>query len=168
MVERRRSGDRSVGCAQTRQSRSGEPAILFSVQDVPLLKTLGFYQEEALLVRFRARLLGSSITRFLSVPILLNFHLHDVSRNQIPRRVKSRAGPGGRPGNDDVARAPACRNVRCRKSGTTREDHAVRRIVLPHLPIDARDYAQWISRRSHPPSPSKDPVNPTSRNFSPV
>jgi gentisate 1,2-dioxygenase len=27
---------------------SGEPAILFSVQDVPLLKTLGFYREEAL------------------------------------------------------------------------------------------------------------------------
>jgi gentisate 1,2-dioxygenase len=26
---------------------SGEPAILFSVQDVPLLKTLGFYREEA-------------------------------------------------------------------------------------------------------------------------
>jgi gentisate 1,2-dioxygenase len=29
-------------------NRSGEPAILFSVQDVPLLKTLGFYKEEAL------------------------------------------------------------------------------------------------------------------------
>jgi gentisate 1,2-dioxygenase len=27
---------------------SSEPAILFSVQDVPLLKTLGFYREEAL------------------------------------------------------------------------------------------------------------------------
>jgi gentisate 1,2-dioxygenase len=27
---------------------NGEPAILFSVQDVPLLKTLGFYREEAL------------------------------------------------------------------------------------------------------------------------
>jgi gentisate 1,2-dioxygenase len=27
---------------------SGEPAILFSVQDVPLLKTLGFYREEVL------------------------------------------------------------------------------------------------------------------------
>ncbi len=29
-------------------NRSGEPAILFSAQDVPLLKNLGFYKEEAL------------------------------------------------------------------------------------------------------------------------
>ena len=29
-------------------NRTGEPAILFSAQDVPLLKNLGFYQEEAL------------------------------------------------------------------------------------------------------------------------
>jgi len=34
--------------AHKHSNSSREPSILFSVQDVPLLKTLGFYREEPL------------------------------------------------------------------------------------------------------------------------
>ena len=112
-----------------------------------MLKALGFYREEAV---YRARqlssradygVLGSSITRFRNVrfPAL---PLRPRLRNQISRRVKSRARAGGCAGNQDVSgfESAEMRNVGNQEGH--RENHPVGRIVLANLAIHSRDDSQ--------------------------